>query len=697
MVTIDRVDLSYNQLNFSFLVGLLNLVKTWKTSDFISVDDFAFDNETACNIFEAVEHVILQSSDVVILKTLLIGSFLFAYKLNENEMLELLSKAKHIKTMYLISCRWELNPSETTSFLIKQNLSNFHILGSCLNSKFLTVVSSTMSQCNDNFSLVIDDPTLYDQIAYEIIAILPNNISNGIILVVSNSKIQGVINTCSLSSELSNLEMLNLIRRMRTLHSSCVPVVISWDEKLQWHGNKGEGIIESFVDVLLSYKNASKFQLKIQFGLVEKHTLIAHALKCEVICESLSKSLTSIYLNNCDISSNKWNNIVANFNNISSPCLYYILNCQIELFSILSLNRFMLRELFVHSTGNITSDDVEVILSMCHHTSVVVITKDTLGVHNPTSKQLAMAHKLEPSVTIWKFCDCNLNTDTCKQVSFLLELLINNNDITEEAANDIAAVILNNTKLRILNLGENKFQTAGMIKIAKALQNMSSLTGLYINKNNITEDVADDIATVILNNTKLRVLNLGGNTFQTAGIIKIAKTLQNISFLSDLDIGYNYITEAAADDIAAVILNNSNLQILNISGNEFQTAGMIKMAKALQNISSLSELYINKNNITEEAADDIAPVILNNNKLQILNISGNKFQTAGMIRIAKALQNITSLSELYINENNVTTEAADDIAAVILNNSKLRMLNISGNKFQTAGMIKIAKALQNVS
>ena len=726
VVTIDRVDLSYNQLNFSFLVGLLNLVKTWKTSELISVDDFVFDNETACNIFEAVEHVILQSSDVVILKTLLIGSFLFAYKLNENEMLELLSKAKHIKTMYLISCRWELNPSETTSFLIKQNLSNVHILGSCLNSKFLTAVSSTMSQCNDNFSLVIDDPTLYDQIAYEIIGILPNSISNGIILVVSNSKIQGVINTCSLSSELSNLEMLNLIRRMRTLYSSCVPPIISWDEKLQWHGNKGEGIIESFVDVLLSYKNASKFQLKI--GLVEKHTLIAHALKCEEICESLSKSLTSIYLNNCDIRSNTWNNIVANFSNISSPCLYYILNCQIELYSILSLNRFMLRELFVHSTGNITSDDVEAILSMCHHTSVVVITKDTLGAHNPTSKQLAMAHKLEPSVTNWKFFDCNLNTDTCKQIAILLtsskvlnELkfvgccigtidieMLTNHLIAEKhvltiqnlhisssrLASSITSALAEIVSISNVIIDDSKYLFFdGEIKI---LQIVSTLCELHIRLNNVTEEMVNDIAAVILNNKSLRTLDLGRNNIQAAGMAKIAKALQNVSFLFELLINNNDITEEAADDIVAVILNNTRLRILNLGGNKFQTAGMIKIAKALQNVSSLTGLYINKNNITEEAADDIAAVILNNGKLQILNISGNEFQSASMIKIAKALQNISSLSELYINKNNITKEAADDIAPVILNNNKLQILNISGNKFHTAGMIRIAKALQNI-
>ena len=54
-------------------------------------------------------------------------------------------------------------------------------------------------------------------------------------------------------------------------------------------------------------------------------------------------------------------------------------------------------------------------------------------------------------------------------------------NITEEAADDIAAVILNNNnKLEVLNLGKNNFKTAGIVKIASALQNITSLITLKI-------------------------------------------------------------------------------------------------------------------------------------------------------------------------------------------------------------------------
>ena len=47
-----------------------------------------------------------------------------------------------------------------------------------------------------------------------------------------------------------------------------------------------------------------------------------------------------------------------------------------------------------------------------------------------------------------------------------------------------------------------------MIKIAKALQNISTLTAFRIDSNNVGEEAADDIATVLSNNTQLQMVDL---------------------------------------------------------------------------------------------------------------------------------------------------------------------------------------------
>ena len=140
--------------------------------------------------------------------------------------------------------------------------------------------------------------------------------------------------------------------------------------------------------------------------------------------------------------------------------------------------------------------------------------------------------------------------------SYTYELHINNNVIIKEAARDIQQLLFQiiYSNLQILDIGENKLQTAGMTKIVKALQNISSLSELNIGWNRITEEAADDIAAVILNNSKLQILHMLGNKFQIAGMIKNANTLQSISLLSEWNIGWNKIADEAADSIAAGIL-----------------------------------------------------------------------------------------------------------------------------------------------
>ena len=335
-----------------------------------------------------------------------------------------------------------------------------------------------------------------------------------------------------------------------------------------------------------------------------------------------------------------------------------------------------------------------------------------------------------------------------QQISTLQKFYINNNYITDEAADDIAAVICGNAQLQELNIGKNNLQSTGAIKIAKALQNISTLTTLYINDNQITDEAAEDIATAISCNKKLQELDINNNWFQAKGIMTFAIALQDIvtltklyigkysisdaaainiavvlyrnTELQELDIGLNQsgvicittvlcenanlkvlkmksnklITEKDAESTAAAISCNVKLQVLDISGMFFLTAPNAKILKALYSISGITKLYIDNNNFTYKAADNIAAAVSFNTQLQVLDISNNVLETSGVIKISKALQGIFTLKELYINNNKITDEAADDIATALSCNTQLQGLGISNNYFQRVGTVIITKALQ---
>ena len=184
---------------------------------------------------------------------------------------------------------------------------------------------------------------------------------------------------------------------------------------------------------------------------------------------------------------------------------------------------------------------------------------------------------------------------------------------------------------------------------------------------------------------------LGKNTLTELGMVIIAKALQNLSTLTELFINNNQIIDGAADHIGAMILHNKCLQKLEISDNAFRPTGISKIAKALQTLSSVTELYISNHTIYSGIADDVAAVILSNTTLQKLDFSCNYLQATGIIAIAKALQSISSLTDFYINNNQITEEATNDIGGVILSNTKIQILDLSYNYFHTSGIIKIAQ------
>ena len=186
----------------------------------------------------------------------------------------------------------------------------------------------------------------------------------------------------------------------------------------------------------------------------------------------------------------------------------------------------------------------------------------------------------------------------------------------------------------------------GAIKIAQGLQKISSLTTLYINDNHITDEAAGDIAAAISCNAML-VLDVSNNNLKTTGVKKLAKTLQNVCTLTNLYMSNNNITDSAADDIAIAISCNPHLKEFDIGENKLEGRGAIKLAKSLQNFSTLSKLFMDDNLITDEAADNFAAVIRHNPHLTEFRFNGNMLHEVKKKTLISACFAI-KLTEAYI-------------------------------------------------
>ena len=279
----------------------------------------------------------------------------------------------------------------------------------------------------------------------------------------------------------------------------------------------------------------------------------------------------------------------------------------------------------------------------------------------------------------------------------LTKLYINSNRITDAAADGIRIALSYNTQLQELDISNNWFGVRGIMKIAKGLQNISTLKKLYMSNCYITHEAAEDISIVLAHNRQLQEFDISKNTLQAKGFLKIAKALQDIYALKKLNISENYITEVAAESITHIVYRNVHLQQLILGFNGFASGGIVKISVALCNLTDLRALQIEQNEIDDKATYSIAKAISSSTKLEKFSCSGNHFTTECIVIIIKALQNISTLTKLDISNSNITNEAVDDLVDVIYNNIKLQELFAGKNNLQSKGVIKIAKSLQNIS
>ena len=280
-----------------------------------------------------------------------------------------------------------------------------------------------------------------------------------------------------------------------------------------------------------------------------------------------------------------------------------------------------------------------------------------------------------------------------KNICYLKLLALNGNQIDEEAADDIASIIANNIGIEKLLLYDNVLKSEGIRKICQVLKNHRNLRVFRI-AHNYVQEAADTIAEVISQNPLLKIVDIGNNRLLTEGVIKITSQLEKSTNLQKLYLNNNNITctEKVIASLAKVIANNINLKSLHLDNNNFSVADISIIAEAVNKLTGLKELTVNNTGFT---ADHVSTMITNNLLLEILDIGDNKLKSEGVRNISKALMKLSHLRELGLYGNEITGDAAGDIAGVISRLPVLEKLQLNNNAFGVGGMQTICKSLQH--
>ena len=388
IVTIKVVKFSYNQLNFTSLIRLFGLFNSWHTSEIIITDDVIQD-------VKALEDIILQSSST--LGLVLIGSYLFCKNTGSSRTLGVLSNTTNIRSIYLLNCSWMSNDSETIellSMLKNQKLNKIRIIGSSLDKTFIITLASRLL-CNYNsVNMFVYDPTMPDEIADDIAAssLITSSVkdTSGVMLIVSSSKVQGIVNTCSLSNELSTLEIFNLSIYVRYLNNKMCP----WREHLESNSLNKE-IIFTFIKLL----HKINFNWKLEIILRENNTVIVRKAKLKKfdIFNHFTNNKLDIYLSYCDIQYDVINETCSTLHILNSP------ECTELLHAKLLHKQSVPNELFIY--GNINYNLMYSLIELLSHDhpniSAVLAANGVIAGIYPSSELIALAFQLQPSPTTW--------------------------------------------------------------------------------------------------------------------------------------------------------------------------------------------------------------------------------------------------------------------------------------------------------
>ena len=710
VMSIDKVDLSCNQLQSQSILELLDVLRLWRASEAVIYDTYDYKS----NLFELCLNKFPLFEDEFS-HALLIGPYIFARYVDMHN--KLTNSANLITGLYLNYCNYSACNIKYEKLRDKLNLSKLHIIGENIPCYCVGNLVQTIKEVD---SVYIYDHTLSNEDVQSIsLMIRRMSLSNlGVWIVIGSTKILGNIpDLLTLNEKLPGMEALNFTKSIEILCSKSEMCTGKFNEHTH---TDSKSIFGNLFNVL----HDNIFKCEITFCLMENNILIANGVKYDKIKEVLFSysHLVSICIANCKLIATELSELISKQKSLEK---LYISVSSLDIHNLKYenlLNRALrLKELFMHTTNSSSVFNFDLLKAKeCYpNISVSLLTNDTLIGHNPTCEQILLSLKLEPNLTTLRINHFPINPELLQKSSNSLSTVIDLDivDFTYEEqrlqdnnqSDDVQHNLEKNSKLAISNIGEvlsyfpklealnfshNDLQEAGTAKIFEYL-NVSNLNSLNISCNEINKQVVDDIAKLLSQISMLKGLDLSCNNLQATEAVKLLSEVENISSCTKLNINNSDINGKAARCIATFVCNNTLLKELNLSHSNLLTEDAIIICNAMSNIQCLTKLNISNNGIDGEATDDIAVVLSQNILLEDLDISYNNLGAICSLHICHAMKRLSSLIKLNLCSIGLTDNAANDIGTVLNNNIKLQDLNLSHNNLQATGATTVFKMASN--
>lgn len=160
--------------------------------------------------------------------------------------------------------------------------------------------------------------------------------------------------------------------------------------------------------------------------------------------------------------------------------------------------------------------------------------------------------------------------------------------------------------LKEFTAGRNRLEDAGAAAMSRAFRAIGTLERIELPQNGIRKEGIVELARSIGTSENLKILNLNDNTFTSAGAKAVARAIRNTNdCLEDVDFGDCLCRDGAIDIIEAIVDNhpetiqasvrlivwaNMFFQVIDLTGNELvpdQAHTIIDICAGLPNIQHL--------------------------------------------------------------------------------------------------------------
>ena len=224
-------------------------------------------------------------------------------------------------------------------------------------------------------------------------------------------------------------------------------------------------------------------------------------------------------------------------------------------------------------------------------------------------------------------------------------------------------------------------------------QNKSVLLSLNLSYQPISDHNAEILAQMITGTQCIEKLCMKRCSLTHNGLQTIIQALSHIKCLKVLDLSHNNMSQADLD-VSSIALANLSLENLNLSYCKLREDVMTAVLYEL-NSENLKVLNVSGNRITDSVAYHIAAVISDAVHLRALHLSDCRITEGSFIAIMNAINCL--LAQLDISYNSVNNVTARLVADVIARNIGLTYLDFSCCKMEEEGLTSMLKQVRNVA